>query len=145
MPYSGTLASEFLTHLADTHTLDTLRYTNAHCIRRWFGTGTMNDPDRTDPIVHIGWLQLLSSYITNDWSMRQVCIKDNTKVQNTMQANSGRIKLFLYYGCTATPFGNIGVQLHIHLEKTGQTTVAISSRSARFPHPTRGSTPITTL
>jgi hypothetical protein len=41
-------------------------------IDTWLLTGDTNDPASTDPIVQLGWFQVLKDYIPHKWNLLQV-------------------------------------------------------------------------
>jgi hypothetical protein len=40
-------------------------------IQNWFLTGDTNDPDSNDPILQIGWFQVLKGYVPHEWNTLQ--------------------------------------------------------------------------
>jgi hypothetical protein len=67
-PWRFQLLTQLLGHLEDADT-DTVDTDTLHHRRRnlesWFDTNATNDSDSTDPIVQIGWFQVLKGYIPN--------------------------------------------------------------------------------
>ena len=54
-------------HLQGTDTAADIRCTIVKGIEKWFLTGDTNNPNSTDTVVQIGWLQVLKGYIPKEW------------------------------------------------------------------------------
>ncbi len=122
----GPWRHRFLIHLHG-HLRETKPAANIRCIiikgiESGFLTGDMNDPDSIETVVQIGWFQVLKGYIPNEWTLRQETFyrRQRKKYYTGEQWTKELIGFFW------TPCGKIGVKLHTHLEKTAQTTPALT-------------------
>jgi hypothetical protein len=91
-------------HLQGTDTAADIRCKIIKGIENWFLTGDTNDLNSTDPIVQIGWSQVLKEYIPKKWTSGQEKFyrdrRKDTKYYTGEQCTKELIEFFWTHGNT---------------------------------------------